>query len=150
MTLQSEKSGTQTQGWKICIFSLMLAVFGWAFSQISGPTPAETVKTNPYALENVSGTFKEQVRHLQENDKGPVLQWIERTRSESKIASHCVVLFKEKGSNADPIIPELAEFLRTAGYQVSTDSAQSKLPKELLGLRFEVQKNCVTVHIGII
>ena len=90
------------------------------------------------------------VRHLTENDKSPVLQWLERARLDNKVTSMCVTLEAEKGTNGGTFISELSDYLESKGYQVSKSWAVAKRKHELRGVSFETKENCVIIHVGVL
>jgi hypothetical protein len=85
-------------------------------------------------------------RRLQENDKSPVIQGIERARMLHKITSHDVFIIPQVGTNESKFIADLSGFLDSQGYHVSIVDTFSHSNKR--NLYFEGKGNGVLIYVG--
>ena len=88
-------------------------------------------------------------KELQEADKIPLLNLINKLKKDSSITSNCFGLYIVAGSNGGKVASQITSFLISKGYQ-QTSSGTSYATSPIKGVIIGSDKECITITVGVL
>ena len=87
-------------------------------------------------------------RELQESDKLPLINFIEKIKKDNGSNTTCIELFSSNSTNSQKMLPQLRAFLSKVGYMVKEGYGYKLFTSPISGIDISYKDNCVQITVG--